>query len=98
MLVLFAAGKLIYRLNLGPDPLALPLQALVTSAAMASIFLVLALLNAAVAVYIYTVIPDFVLRFVAWAVSHVMYRLRVDGDGNIPETGPAVLAAKSHRQ
>jgi len=45
LLVLFAAGKLIYRLNLGPDLLALPAQALATSAAMASIFLVLALLT-----------------------------------------------------
>ncbi len=45
LLVLFAAGKLIYRLNLGPDLLALPVQALVTSAALASIFLVLALLT-----------------------------------------------------
>jgi len=45
LLVLFAAGKLIFRLNLGPDPLALPAQALATSAALASIFLVLGLLT-----------------------------------------------------
>ncbi len=58
-----------------------------------TIFLVLALLNALVAVYIYTVIPDFVLRFVAWAVAHVMYRLHSAGQENIPVEGPAVLAA-----
>ena len=58
-----------------------------------TIFLVLALLNAAVAIYIYTVIPDFVLRFVAWGVAHVLYRLRVRGDDNIPSDGPAVLVA-----
>jgi ABC-2 type transport system permease protein len=45
LMVLFAAGKLFYRLNLGPDPLALPVQALATSAALASIFLVLGLLT-----------------------------------------------------
>lgn len=43
--VLFAVGRLVYGLNLGPDPLALPAQALVTSAALASLFLVLALLT-----------------------------------------------------
>lgn len=58
-----------------------------------TIFLVLALLNVVVAVYIYTVIPDFVLRFVAWGVAHVMYRLHATGEGNIPLKGPAVLAA-----
>ena len=58
-----------------------------------TIFLVLALLNAMVAVYIYTVIPDFVLRFAAWAVARVMYRLRTTGEDHIPLEGPAVLAA-----
>ncbi len=43
--ILFAVGKLVYGLNLGPDPFALPVQALVTSAALASFFLVLALLT-----------------------------------------------------
>lgn len=43
--VLFAVGRFIFGLNLGPDPLALPVQALATSAALASVFLVLALLT-----------------------------------------------------
>ncbi len=58
-----------------------------------AIFLVLALLNVVVAVYIYTVIPEFVLRFIAWGVAHVMYRLHATGEDNIPLNGPAVLAA-----
>jgi len=45
LIILFAVGKLIFGLNLGPDLLALPVQALVTSAALASIFLVLAMLT-----------------------------------------------------
>jgi len=55
------------------------------------ILCVLALLNAAVAVYIYTVIPEFLFRFVCYCLAHLMYRLQVIGRENIPTSGPAVL-------
>lgn len=57
------------------------------------IFLTLALLNAAVAVYIYTVIPEFLLRFAAWCMTNVLYRVRLVDPGNVPSEGPAVLTA-----
>jgi 1-acyl-sn-glycerol-3-phosphate acyltransferase len=59
----------------------------------AHVFVVLAILNGIVAAYIYTVIPEFLLRFVAWGLAHVMYRIRVTGAEQIPESGPAVLVA-----
>lgn len=52
---------------------------------------VLALLNAVVAVYIYTVIPEFLLRFCAWILASVLYRVKVTGRAHIPAEGPAVL-------
>jgi len=55
------------------------------------IFLVLALLNAAVAAYIYRVVPEFLFRFVAWILAHILYRLRVVGREHIPLDGPALL-------
>jgi 1-acyl-sn-glycerol-3-phosphate acyltransferase len=55
------------------------------------IFLVIALMNAAVAMYIYTVIPEFLLRFLVWMLACVMYRVRVRGLENVPREGPAVL-------
>ncbi|MEL6544394.1 MAG: MFS transporter, partial [Myxococcota bacterium] len=55
------------------------------------IFLVLAVLNAAVALYIYTVIPEFLLRFVVWILARLMYRVRVLGREKIPTEGPALL-------
>jgi 1-acyl-sn-glycerol-3-phosphate acyltransferase len=58
-----------------------------------NIFFMLGVLNAAVAVYIYTVIPEFMLRFVAWCTANILYRLRVHGEKHIPDTGPAVLVA-----
>ena len=55
------------------------------------LFLVLAALNVVVAVYIYTLLPEFLLRFVAWILINVLYRVRPTGLENIPHTGPAVV-------
>lgn len=55
------------------------------------IFLVIALLNAAVAVYIYSLLPEFLLRFVIWILSRTLYRLTLVGHERIPETGAAVI-------
>ena len=54
-------------------------------------FLIVAGLNAAVAVYIYSLLPEFLLRFIAWVLSRLMYRLTMVGHEKIPETGGAVL-------
>ncbi|HCV14553.1 MAG TPA: glycerol acyltransferase, partial [Candidatus Accumulibacter sp.] len=56
-----------------------------------ALFAVAALCNAAVAVYIYSLVPEFMLRFVAWLLIHSFYRLRQSGIENIPDDGPAVL-------
>ncbi len=55
------------------------------------IFLILALLNIAVAIYIYTVIPEFLLRFVAWCLANVLYRVRLEHPERVPSQGAAVL-------
>jgi 1-acyl-sn-glycerol-3-phosphate acyltransferase len=55
------------------------------------LFLVTAVLNAAVAVYIYTLIPEFLMRFLIWMLVHTMYRLKESGLEQIPDEGPAVL-------
>jgi 1-acyl-sn-glycerol-3-phosphate acyltransferase len=55
------------------------------------IFLVLAGLSLATAVYIYSLLPEFLIRFLAWLLSRTMYRLEVRGHENIPESGPVVL-------
>jgi 1-acyl-sn-glycerol-3-phosphate acyltransferase len=58
---------------------------------VAQIFLVTALLNAAVAVYIYTLVPEFLMRFIVWLLIHSVYRLRKSGLEHIPDDGPAVI-------
>jgi 1-acyl-sn-glycerol-3-phosphate acyltransferase len=55
------------------------------------IFLLLGLLNAAVAVYIYSVIPEFFLRFVAYMLTHLIYRCKVTGFDQVPREGGAVI-------
>ena len=66
---------------------------LATGRTIQSLFFGLGVLNALVAVYIYTVIPEFLLRFVAWITANLIYRLRVVGGERIPAEGPAILVA-----
>jgi len=56
-----------------------------------ALFGVAAVMNAAVAVYIYRLVPEFLLRFIVWMLIHTVYRLRTRGLEHIPEDGPAVL-------
>jgi 1-acyl-sn-glycerol-3-phosphate acyltransferase len=55
------------------------------------VFLVVGLLNAVVAGYIFLLVPEYLLRFLAWVLTHVVYRFRVRGDGHIPTQGAALL-------
>lgn len=55
------------------------------------LFLVTAVLNGVVAVYIYTLIPEFLMRFLVWLLVHTVYRLRESGLEKIPDEGAAVL-------
>jgi len=55
------------------------------------LFLAAAVLNAAVAIYIYLLVPEFLMRFLIWLLVHTVYRLDKSGMDHIPDTGPAVL-------
>jgi len=55
------------------------------------LFLATALLNAAVGIYIYTLVPEFLMRFIVWILIHSVYRLEKNGLENIPDEGPVVL-------
>jgi 1-acyl-sn-glycerol-3-phosphate acyltransferase len=56
-----------------------------------ALFGIAALANALVALYIYHLVPEFLLRFIAWLMIHAAYRLRGEGLENIPEEGAAVI-------
>ena len=55
------------------------------------LFLVTALMNAAVAVFIYGLVPEFLMRFLAWLLIHTFYRVEKENLDRIPETGPCVV-------
>ena len=55
------------------------------------VFLIVGLLNAVVAFYIFLVVPEYLLRFLAWLLTHFVYRFKVRGDQHIPTTGAAIL-------
>ena len=55
------------------------------------IFLFVGLANAVVAFYIFMLVPEYLLRFVAFLMSRLVYRFRITGDHNIPTSGAAVL-------
>jgi len=55
------------------------------------IFLVTGLMNAAVAVFIYGLVPEFLMRFLAWLLIHTMYRVEKEGLDHIPEEGPCIV-------
>ena len=55
------------------------------------VFLATALLNALVGVYIFLLVPEYLLRFVAFLLSRVLYRFKVQGDAHIPVVGAAIV-------
>ena len=55
------------------------------------IFLFVGLANAVVAFYIFMLVPEYLLRFIAFIVSRCIYRFRISGDEHIPTRGAAVL-------
>ena len=55
-------------------------------------FLALAIANAIVAIYIFTIVPEFLMRFLSWLMVRSLYRLRPHGiEANVPDEGAALL-------
>src|SRR4029077_18858969 len=47
----------------------------------------------AATVYSISIVPDFLVRFVLWMLTHTLFRIRIVGAENVPFRGPALLAA-----
>jgi 1-acyl-sn-glycerol-3-phosphate acyltransferase len=56
------------------------------------LLLTVALMNAAVAVFIFGLLPEFLMRFVVWILVNLLYRIRVEGLDKVPDEGPCVIA------
>lgn len=52
---------------------------------------ILGLMNAAVSLFIYRLLPEFLLRFLAWLLTHGLFRLEREGPDAVPMEGPALV-------
>lgn len=57
------------------------------------LLLATAVLNAIVAIYIFTLVPEFLMRFLVWMIVNTLYRLKVQGLDKVPDDGPCVIVA-----
>ena len=56
------------------------------------VFLALGIASVVVAGYIFTIVPEFLMRFLSWLLVRVLYRLRVRGvEEHVPDEGPALI-------
>ncbi|GGB84919.1 MFS transporter [Pseudoduganella buxea] len=55
------------------------------------LFLATAIMNAIVAIYIFSLVPEFLMRFLAWLLIHTVHKVKVIEHGRIPEEGAAIL-------
>ena len=55
------------------------------------LYLVVGIMNAAVALFIFKLVPEFLMRFIIWMLIHTFYRVDKEGLDNIPDEGPCVL-------
>ena len=55
-------------------------------------YLLIALMNIAVGVFIFYQVPEFTMRFMIWLFSHSMYRVSHKGLENVPDKGAALIA------
>jgi len=60
---------------------------------VSTLMLATTLLHAIASVYIFLLLPEFLLRLVMWVLIHTIYRVRAKGMDNIPEQGAAVIVS-----
>jgi 1-acyl-sn-glycerol-3-phosphate acyltransferase len=58
---------------------------------IATLFLITAIMNAAVALFVFKLVPEFVMRLLIWLVIHTAYRVDKISLDKIPDSGPAIL-------
>jgi hypothetical protein len=60
-------------------------------ATIPQLLLIVTLMNVPVALYVYGLQPEFLMRFLVWIATHTMYRVKHTNLENIPDEGAAVL-------
>jgi acyl-[acyl-carrier-protein]-phospholipid O-acyltransferase/long-chain-fatty-acid--[acyl-carrier-protein] ligase len=55
------------------------------------VILVFGILTLCASAYVLSVVPEFLVRFCLWLVTHTIYRIRITGQEHVPSRGPALL-------
>jgi len=56
------------------------------------VLLALAIANVLVALWIFTIVPEFLMRFLSWVLVRALYRLRIRGvEEHVPDEGAALI-------
>jgi acyl-[acyl-carrier-protein]-phospholipid O-acyltransferase/long-chain-fatty-acid--[acyl-carrier-protein] ligase len=55
------------------------------------ILLVFGVLTLVASAYVLSVVPEFLVRFTLWLITHSIYRIRIEGQEHVPSRGPALL-------
>lgn len=58
-----------------------------------TVFISLSVITIMVSIYAIWLLPEFMLRFTVIILTHTIYKIRLEGEDNIPETGPALMVA-----
>jgi len=90
---IIAASNLLSFVGIALQPLAQYAMIFLGHPNPARVFLITAILTLAATVYIIVLLPDSLLRLLIWMATHTVYRIRVEGRDNIPETGGALFVS-----
>ena len=60
---------------------------------LSSMFLAAGLITLALAVIVVMILPDFFIRLIVVLLTRTIYRIRVEGEDNVPFEGPALLVS-----
>ncbi len=55
------------------------------------IILTFGLVTLIASIYVLSVVPEFMVRFSLWLITHTLYRIRIEGQEHVPARGPALL-------
>jgi acyl-[acyl-carrier-protein]-phospholipid O-acyltransferase/long-chain-fatty-acid--[acyl-carrier-protein] ligase len=56
-----------------------------------AILLTFGVLTLISSLYVLSIVPEFLVRFCLWLLTHTIYRIRIVGQENVPARGPALL-------
>ena len=61
------------------------------------IYVVFGLVTLVSSIYVLWIGPSFLIRFTLWLLTHTLYRIKIEGQENVPSRGPRFSSAITSR-